>query len=280
MKQELKKIRTPLIIASITTVLALIYFGYQQYRISLQLDKFSKLTVADNAFFSGNFEKAFELYNEIDSDFFSDSLKEMRKRMYENSSHSEENYEYLDEKSKNDLIELIANCKPEKTAETLSSLSHKELISLLKQCYKNTKTEKLSYKNKATESKTRSYLRINGNKVIHYFGETKDSLAHGYGVGVWEDQRFYEGEWKNNLRHGKGIFTTEKGEVYDGEYVEGQRNGKGTYTFRNGDFYTGDWKDGGRSGFGTVIDSKGDTIVHGFWENDSFDRRRTRKELN
>ena len=277
MNQELKKIRTPLIIASSVTIIALIYFGYQQFRLSSQLDEFAKLYHADNAFFDTEFEKAFDLYEKIDDNLLPDSMLKKRKNLKQKimSGGLE-----LDAESKNELINFLLNCKTEEDFESLTNLENTELIKMLKTCYGQAKEEKMSYKNKAKELGKLNYLRINTDKNIHYFGETKDLMANGYGIGIWENQSSYEGMWKNNLRHGKGVFTTEKGEVYEGEYVEGRRNGFGVYTFRNGDFYTGEWKDGGRSGFGTVIDAKGDTIVHGFWENDRFDRRRTRRELN
>lgn len=186
----------------------------------------------------------------------------------------------LEAESKNEMIEFIANCKSDETLESLSEKSDKELVKMLKECYKKTQTQKIDYQNKLQDTASLSYLKINGDREIHFFGELKDGLAYGSGVGVWEDQCFYEGEWKNNMRHGKGKFTTEKGEIYDGEYEHNKRNGIGLYIFRNGDYYTGEWKDNKRSGLGTVISAKGDTLVHGYWENDRYDRKRTKKELN
>jgi hypothetical protein len=279
MSQDLKKIRTPLILASTVTLIAFVYFGYQQYKISSRMDQFASLVSADQAFFNHEFDKAFEIYNELDSDFFGDSLLQLRRDFKSHFIDHGKASKFLDDEVKEELVSFIANCKSNETIQSLNEISEIELIKMLKDCYSSTKSQKVKYQNKVSNQENLSYLRINGDKNIHYFGELEEGKASGHGVGVWENQSFYEGQWKNNMRHGLGKFTTEKGEIYEGEYQNNKRNGKGTYVFRNGDYYTGEWKDSGRSGFGTVISAKGDTLVHGFWENDRFDRRRTRNEL-
>ena len=280
MDKQYKKIRVPLITATTVTLIAFVYFGYQQYKMSNRLDQLAALVSADQALFNLEYDKAFDLYDELSPDFFNDSLLELRKNMVNNYLKKEDSNSFFnDNQIKEDLIAFIANCKVGETPNTLTEKSDIELVKMLKDCYRNVERQKANYKGKIENKKDLSYLRINAEKNIHYFGELSDGEANGHGVGIWENQSFYEGEWKNNMRHGFGKFTTEKGEVYEGEYQNNKRNGKGTYVFRNGDYYTGEWKDSGRSGFGTVISSKGDTLVHGFWEKDRFDQRRTRNEL-
>lgn len=281
MSDDVKKLKTPIIIASTAAILAIVYFGYQQYRISQQLDKFAHLVAADNAFFQKDYATAFELYENLDEGFLPDSLLGLRRSLHEILSGDgvDSTMGFFSEEAKNEMITFLLNCNPRETVESLDSKSDEELISMLKNCYKSVKREKQSYRNKAMNVSNMSYLQINGDRSIHYFGEVKDGQANGLGIGVWENQSVYDGEWQNNMRHGTGVFTTDKGEIYQGEYKNDKRNGVGTYIFRNGDFYTGEWEDSKRSGFGTVISAKGDTLVHGFWENDRFDRRRTRQEL-
>jgi hypothetical protein len=281
MSDDVKKLKTPIIIASTVAILAIIYFGYQQYLISKQLDKFVQLIAADNAFFKKDFDEAFALYENLEDDFFPDSLMELRKSIHETLTHASADTSagFLNNEAKNEMIAFLLNCNTRETAEGLQEKSDGELVDMLKHCYKSAKSEKQSYRDKAMNVSNMSYVHINGDKIIHYFGEVQDGKANGLGIGIWENQSIYDGEWKDNMRHGIGVFTTEKGEIYQGEYKNNKRNGRGTYFFRNGDFYSGEWEDSKRSGFGTVISAKGDTLVHGFWENDRFDRKKTRQEL-
>lgn len=274
MSEDLKKIRTPLIIASTVTVLALVYFGYQQYVLSERMTNYHNLTAADQLYISGEHEKAIEIYDELNQlGFLPDSILDQRK----NERFSNKRVQSASSFEK-ELIDLVYTCEHNKNSlDELHQKSLSELVSELKQCFTGTKEPKS--KKIVQKLANIQYLLINGDRKIHYFGSTKDDKANGKGVGVWENTGFYEGTWKDNMRHGLGKFTTEKGELYEGEYVNDRRNGKGTYYFRNGDLYIGEWKDSVRSGFGTVISAKGDTLVHGFWENDRFDRKRTKKQL-
>ncbi|WP_051296202.1 hypothetical protein [Eisenibacter elegans] len=107
-----------------------------------------------------------------------------------------------------------------------------------------------------------------GNKV-YYLGETKDGVASGKGVGIWDTGSIYEGQWKNNMRHGKGLFRWKDGERYEGEYFQDKRQGLGTYHWTNGSQYTGEWVNDKRHGNGKFTDAS-KTVYDGDWKDDKF----------
>jgi hypothetical protein len=117
------------------------------------------------------------------------------------------------------------------------------------------------------------FLSAKDNEKIIYIGHAVDSMASGYGIGMWESGSVYEGEWHQNKRHGKGVHQWKDGIRYEGEFVEDYRTGMGTYYWKNGDKYVGQWKNGKRNGAGTVYDKHGAMKVVGRWVDDKLVER-------
>jgi hypothetical protein len=80
-----------------------------------------------------------------------------------------------------------------------------------------------------------------------YSGECKNGLAHGKGTAAGKDR--YEGEFNRGLPHGKGKYEWSDGKVYQGEWTKGTMDGKGEMTYHT---------------------SKGDSLVQGYWRNNSY----------
>lgn len=112
-----------------------------------------------------------------------------------------------------------------------------------------------------------SFKNENGN-LIHYIGETKNEMANGGGVGIWNTGSIYRGEWKDNKRNGKGEFEWADGEKYEGEFVDGMRSGNGVFYYKSGERYEGGFKDNLRHGSGTLYDRDGNTSYKGQWKKD------------
>lgn len=56
-----------------------------------------------------------------------------------------------------------------------------------------------------------------------------------------------------------------------GEYQEGVYSGKGVYIWgKDGKRYEGMFKKGLKNGRGTLMDSAGEVIIDGMWENGKF----------
>lgn len=270
------------IIAFATSLLAVVFFAVRNYQLLSHLEEYNKLVIGDQYFIEGDIDSAFYWYDQLNQDLLVDDFYTYR----ELSSLTDSELTLGEVKVREKVIGLYQQCTGQQIADN-DTLTNEELLVKISDCLASLKKQKLAIANKSnrlldsdTSSINEGFLQFKDDKgdKIYYFGEKLDSMANGFGKGIWSNENIYEGEWKNNLRHGQGVFRTKYGDFYEGEYYNGQRNGFGTYYFRNGDFYTGDWKDGKRSGFGTVLSAAGDTLVHGFWENDKFDRRRTRRE--
>lgn len=116
------------------------------------------------------------------------------------------------------------------------------------------------------------YLTFKSRKgnQLHYIGQVKNGMAHGYGIALLDSGSRYEGNWRENERHGDGTFFWPDGEYYSGEYENDRRNGFGTYFWPNGEKYAGQWKDDKRSGTGKFFDSEGDVVASGEWNEDKL----------
>jgi hypothetical protein len=263
------------------TFLAIVVASVQSYRFTNLLEikeQHYLLAKAENFFINNEFDSAFKYYEKVDLYNVNDEFLSLRKNIaaFKLGEEGSNEVEVLRE----NLISLLRTCPQGKgSTVNLEIKSLPELTYLLKECYqdkRNINQEKAQLVEQLSMVKYLNFKNERGYR-IHYLGDVVDSTAIGEGVGIWDNESFYRGSWKDNKREGYGYFKTGKGEVYEGEYRNDRRNGVGTYVFRNGDFYTGEWKNGERSGFGTVISARGDTLVHGFWEKDRFDRRKTRE---
>ncbi len=112
-----------------------------------------------------------------------------------------------------------------------------------------------------------SFRNDNGN-LIHYIGETRDGLANGPGIGIWNTGSIYRGEWINNKRNGEGEFVWDDGAKYKGEFKMGERSGEGTFYYVSGEKYIGEFKKGLRDGYGVLYDRDGNVSYEGNWAND------------
>ncbi len=262
----------------IGALLLVAVFGFRWYSTHQDNKQKAILIQAENYFIQGEYEEAFELYEQLTKKFIDEDFINLRKELAGLNDYADASDEF--QQLKLNLIDLLDECPlSKKTTESLEEKSLASLALLLKECYIEAKIFKQEKSALVEALSSVKYLNFTNERgfSIHYLGEVRDSIASGEGIGIWDNDLFYRGAWKNNKREGKGYFKTPKDETYEGEFSNDRRNGFGKYVFRNGDYYVGEWKDGERSGYGTVISAKGDTLVHGFWEKDRYDRRKTKE---
>ncbi|MCH8535552.1 MAG: hypothetical protein LAT51_10825 [Flavobacteriaceae bacterium] len=254
------------------------FFAFLWYEAKNELQVKAKLVKAENLFIQAEYDEAFEIYSSLNLAYVDEDFINLRKELAGMLAYKEASEDFNELKI--NLISLLAECPfSKKTSDNIEEKSLASLAILLKECYLEAKYIKNEKTNIVESLSSIKYLNFENERGfnIHYLGQVKDSLALGEGVGIWDNDMFYRGQWKNNKREGEGYFKTAKDETYQGQFRNDRRNGYGKYVFRNGDYYVGEWKDGERSGYGTVIDKKGDTLVHGYWENDRYNRRKTRR---
>lgn len=90
---------------------------------------------------------------------------------------------------------------------------------------------------------------------IYFKGDANDNLIHGYGLVIYNTQRFYEGYFQNNLKYGPGFEKLEFG-VYVGNFINNKPEGKGLFIWNNNDMYEGDFALGIKHGFGKYVSKK------------------------
>lgn len=108
---------------------------------------------------------------------------------------------------------------------------------------------------------------------VCYYGEIRNNMACGSGIGIFDSKGVYDGQWLENLRHGNGRYTWANGDVYEGEFVNGNREGTGTYYFASGEKYVGQWKNDLREGNGMMLDKNNEVLLSGQWISDRFQRQ-------
>ena len=137
---------------------------------------------------------------------------------------------------------------------------------------------------------TDSIKYINWNDNYEYWGETKDSVASGYGmlydkadnsiaqIGLFVDSRIvkgtdlysdgecFVGDFKNGEWH-NGTYYYKSGDSYVGEFVNFKRHGDGTYFYKDGSFHKGKWENGQPNGYGIFYDSVEDVQYQGNFVN-------------
>lgn len=81
----------------------------------------------------------------------------------------------------------------------------------------------------------------------------------------------YEGDCRRGKAHGEG--KAQGTDTYTGEFRKGMPHGEGTYVWANGNTFVGEFDDGVKEGEGKLTikrDSKADSVVTGFWEDDKY----------
>ena len=84
------------------------------------------------------------------------------------------------------------------------------------------------------------------NGVCKYAGDYKDGLYDGYGSWFYESDELeqiihYEGQWKAGLAHGWGQYHKRTHLDYEGEWFADKRTGQGTMYDEEGIVYSGIW---------------------------------------
>jgi hypothetical protein len=285
----MKKIILPLVLAIFSIALALYHFEFSSKQTHLlQLEKERNLAALDSLkyykykhkgdsfFIIGNYQKAYEYYQQIDKVFNKEAIKEIRRSVEDQIMEKEKFFSHLQlllGMSKQDLLDykirknnemiskdsLLQHTKLEVKKLNLENRSLKDSLYLANQKIKNI----------ASSIGKLEIDAFNGLKIF-YAGDLANGKANGKGYGLYSTGGIYEGDWKNNLRHGKGKYTWKDGSIYEGDYYGDKRQGKGIYLFTSGEKYVGEWMDNKRSGKGTLYDKDGTVLVSGNWENDEI----------
>ena len=99
-------------------------------------------------------------------------------------------------------------------------------------------------------SKASAFSKDEKNKVIKFFGATKDRKKNGKGK-EYNDDYSYDGNFVNGLKEGKGKMIFKKfGDLYEGEFHNDKINGRGYYLWQNKESYIGDFVDAKMHGKG------------------------------
>lgn len=275
-----KKFKRFMIFYTVVTLSVIGILTISLLNIKTQVNNLKKQTEGDNLFIYDEYSEALSIYKDLEPSFLPDTFVVSRERLFK--MKSQDNNQLLNDSLRIRLMNKLKGCVLFAKQDILADkLTDKDILLKMIECY-DQKSMTLSKKSdKLEEKQEKRFLTFENERgdQIYYLGEVKDSTAFGNGIGLYSNENFYTGEWKDNQRHGEGRFETKKGELYIGTYQNDKRKGEGTYYFRNGDYYTGEWEDSKRSGFGTVISAKGDTLVHGYWEKDRFDRKKTKEKL-
>lgn len=160
----------------------------------------------------------------------------------------------------------------ERKSETDSARNQmlETVLALNKALVKNQELQGQIYELKSAYGKI-SFVNSEG-RDINYFGEIKNGMANGFGIGIVDSKGLYEGYWKNNLRHGKGKYKWANGDIYEGDFVEGKKSGKGIYIFQTGERYEGDWQNDVREGKGVIYAKDGKVMIDAIWKGDKIEK--------
>lgn len=238
-----------------------------------QNELYTQKSKADEHFIAGDYDKAMEIYLQIEDSIEDNSFMRSRKATIArfNSLRSE-----LDS-TQNISNSQLANMEREMDSK-ISEVEeeYKAKIERLEQEY----SAKIATLNRTIDQKERqiqnkaelgrlTFYNANGTKIA-YFGEVKFGKANGEGVGHYSSNSVYDGDWKNNMKHGKGTYKWVDGHKYVGEYQNDKREGEGTYFWNTGEKYKGEWKNDKRNGQGTLYDKDGNVKLEGQWKNDEL----------
>ncbi len=236
----------------------------EQYQALVQLSE-----IDEDFIFSNNIKKAISEYESIKTNdkilknSIEDRIKFLQKVL---KSQSEDDTSFL----KDEIAvykERIDSLKVKNDSVQGSLQSKITMLANANDSLNSIATERGKLQQRAEVVKVITFKNDSGN-LIHYVGETKNGMANGNGVGIWDNGSIYRGEWRNNLRNGEGEFTWKDGAKYEGGFVMGIRSGKGTFHYKTGEKYVGDFKDGLRHGKGILYDRDNNISFNGEWKND------------
>ena len=249
-------------------------------RIERKTDFFETLIEGTKLFLDGNYEEATVQFSKAES-FEANNVRwgnkaknfiemyqaeiEAREELAKGNSQLGTNLSEF-EKLLAEKEELLAAQETEgKNYSTQIASLNSKLSAMMKKST-SLENEVLSMKSKYKSLRFQNTI----GKEVRYFGESEGDIANGFGIGIFDNQSFYEGEWRNGLRHGKGRYVWSNKHVYEGDFVDGKRHGKGTYTFATGEKYVGEWQADVRHGVGTFFGKDGKPLADGNWKNDEF----------
>lgn len=236
----------------------------EQYQALVQLSE-----IDEDFIFSNNIKKAISEYESLKTNdkilknSIEDRIKFLQKVL---KSQSEDDTSFLKDeiagyKERIDSLEVKNDSVQGSLQSKITMLTHAN------DSLNRIAAEKGKLQQRAEVVKVITFKNDSGN-LIHYVGETKNGMANGNGVGIWDNGSIYRGEWRNNLRNGEGEFTWKDGAKYEGDFVMGIRSGKGTFHYKTGEKYVGEFKDGIRHGKGILYDRDNNTSFNGEWKND------------
>ncbi|MGF1556959.1 MORN repeat-containing protein [Paucihalobacter sp.] len=236
----------------------------EQYQILIQLSE-----IDEDFIFSNNIKKAISEYESLitNDKNFKNTIEERIKflqKVLESQSGDDTSFlkdEIAAYKEKIDSLEVKNDSVQGILQSKITMLTH------VNDSLNSIAAEKGKLQQRAEVVKVITFKNESGN-LIHYVGETKNEMANGNGVGIWDNGSIYRGEWRNNLRNGEGDFTWKDGAKFEGDFVMGIRSGKGTFYYKTGEKYVGDFKDGLRHGKGILYDRDNNTSFNGEWKND------------
>jgi hypothetical protein len=245
----------------------------QLENLKKQSELYRQKSMADEMFIAGEYDKAMDIYLEIEGSIEDNSFMKSRKATIArfNSLRSElDSTQYMSSSQlanmEREMDKKISEVEEEYEAkiEELKKEHSKKIASL-----NNTINQKeREIQNKAALGRL-TFYNANGTKIA-YFGEVKFGKANGEGVGHYSSNSVYDGDWKNNMKHGKGTYKWVDGHKYIGEYQNDKREGKGTYFWNTGEKYEGEWKNDKRNGQGTLYDKDGNVKLEGEWNDDEL----------
>ena len=209
------------IIAISSSLLAVVFFAVRNYQLINHLEQYHKLVIGDQYFIEGDIDSAFYWYDQLNQELLIDEFYTYRKL----ANQHQGNVPLIGFELTNKIKGLLEQCTGRKI-DLNDSLSNEDMLSELSLCLVDVKRKKIVMRESVSSSvdtalmgqTSEGFLSFKDDKgvQVYYFGEKKDSMAYGFGKGIWSNENIYEGEWKNNLRHGKGVFRTKYGDFYEG----------------------------------------------------------------
>ncbi len=244
--------------------------------ILLQIDYFTKKSLADDYFINAQYEEALAIYSKISENEDNDTGNLYKSRLdlmplTKTDNNDSTIFITVEDKSKiqelQDLFDFQLKCN-----DSTFNVKFDSIENIYKEIIVDLEKDLFAEKNKEKGSKISklNFQSLNGTKIL-YFGEINNNKANGKGMGHYASGSIYLGEWKDNLKQdSKGYYKWSNGDWYEGDFSQDKRTGKGSYHWANGEKYEGEWLNDKRSGKGTLYDKDNKIIFDGIWSNDEF----------